>query len=227
MKLLEEIERGDSLVEVVLQKITEAIATGQIESDNKLVEARLAEQLGVSRGPVREAFRRLEQMGLVEKIPYRGTFVTELNRQDIQDLYRVRAALEGLAARTLAERHNTADAQRLQAFLSEMQQAIEEERPSELFLRDAAFHDALIELTENRLLGEAWQPVSIRMKRIILLKRERPYRTLHEVVKVHQPLVEAIVAGDVDRAEEEARRHVSVSAQNFWAAYRADEAGSS
>lgn len=221
--MLEEIERGDSLVEIVLQKITDAIATGQIEPDHKLIEARLAEQLGVSRGPVREAFRRLEQMGLVEKIPYRGTFVTELDHQDIKDLYRVRAALEGLAARMLAERRNTQDGQRLQEFLAQMQQAIEEERPSELFLHDAAFHDALIELTGNRLLTEAWQPVSIRMKRIILLKRERPYRTLHEIVNVHRPLVEAIVAGNPDRAEDEARRHVLVSAQNFWATYPSDE----
>lgn len=210
-------------MEIVLQKITDAIATGQIESDNKLVEARLAEQLGVSRGPVREAFRRLEQMGLVEKIPYRGTFVTELNPQDIRDLYLVRAVLEGLAARTLAERRNAKDAERLQECLSQMQQAIKEERPSELFLRDAAFHDALIALTENRLLAEAWQPVSVHMKRIILLKRERPYRTLDEVVNVHRPLIEAIVAGDPDRAEEETRRHVAVSAQNFWATYQADD----
>lgn len=218
--MLTEIERGDSLAESVLQRITEAIITGEITSDDKLVEAHVAEQLGVSRGPVREAFRRLEQMGVVEKVHHRGTFVSALNKQTIEDLYRVRASLEALAARILAERNNPKDVNRLREKLRQMEMAIDSGRTAQLFKEDAAFHDTLIELSQNGLLNEIWSPVSIQMRRVLLIKRERPYESLAEVVEVHRPIVEAIAAGDADRAEAAAKKHVSVSAKHFWDTYR-------
>ena len=225
--MLGEIDRGESLVEIVLQRMTDAIVSGEIAPDEKLVEARLAQQLGVSRGPVREAVRRLEQMGLVEKVPYHGTFVTGMSRQDVEELYEVRATLEALAARILAQRDNPADIAHLRKIVQEMQKAIELDRPSQLFFHDADFHDALITLTENRLLAEIWKLVSIQMRRIILLKRERPYHSLEEVVAVHQPIVEAIASKDPQRAEAEARRHVDVSLKNFWDTYQHDGKGES
>jgi DNA-binding GntR family transcriptional regulator len=100
--------------------MTTAIVTGTLASGDKLVETRLGEQLGVSRGPIREAFRRLEQMGLVEKIPYRGTFVTTLTDNDINELNTVRMPLEGIAARILAERNDTQAVERLRAILNTM-----------------------------------------------------------------------------------------------------------
>ena len=223
--MLGEIDRGESLVEIVLQRMTDAIVAGEIGPDEKLVEARLAQQLGVSRGPVREAVRRLEQMGLVEKVPYLGTFVTGMSREDIEELYEVRAPLEALAARILAERENPQDVSRLREIIHDMQKAIEQDRPSQLFFHDAAFHDTLIELTENKLLAEIWKLVSIQMRRIILMKRERPYHSLHDVVAVHQPIVDAIASKDPERAAAEARRHVTVSLNNFWKSYRGDGHG--
>lgn len=220
--MLGEIDRGESLVEIVLQRVTDAIVAGEIGPDEKLVEARLAQQLGVSRGPVREAVRRLEQMGLVEKVPYMGTFVTGMSRQDIEELYEVRAELEALAARRLAAGENKANVARLRAIVQEMRKAIEADRPSQLFFHDAAFHDALIELTENKLLNEIWKRVSIQMRRIILLKRERPYRSLQDVVAVHLPIIEAIASHDPERAAAEAKRHVEVSHENYWATYQSD-----
>lgn len=220
--MLAEIDRGDSLVESVLQRITDAIITGEIAPDDKLVEARLADQLGVSRGPVREAFRRLEQMGIVEKVPYRGTFVSALSRQDIEDLYQVRTSLEALAARIVAERNDAEDVKKLKEKVRQMEQAIESGHSTQLFREDAAFHDTLIALSQNGLLSEIWRPVSIQMQRVILIKRERPYDSLMEVVEVHRPIVEAIASGDADRAEAAAKKHVSVSAEHFWDSYQPD-----
>src|SRR5689334_6479515 len=116
-KVFEQIARSDPLVEVVRQQITQAIITGVLKPGDKLVEARLGEQLGVSRVPLREAFRRLEQIGLVEKIPNRGTFVSTLNEQDVKELHTVRELHEGLAARLLAERTDPAAVARLEALL--------------------------------------------------------------------------------------------------------------
>lgn len=221
--MFSEIERGESLVEIILQRVTDAIVSGEIGPDEKLIEARLAQDLGVSRGPIREAVCRLEQMGLVEKVPYMGTFVRGVSRKDIEDLYEVRAELEGLAARKLATAKDSQHVVELQAILQEMEKAMKAERPSQLFLQDAAFHDALIYMTENKLLGEIWNLVGTQLRRIILLKRDRPYRSLEEIIAIHAPIVEAIASGDPQCAEAEARQHVETSYENFWSTYQADD----
>ena len=212
---LNQIERADPLVEVVLKQITDAIVTGRLRPEDKLVETKLGEQLGVSRGPVREAFRRLEQMGLVEKIPYRGTFVSTLTDHDIEELHSVREPLEGLAARLIAQQHNPQTIVRLEALLEAMRQTAITGTQSEMIDLDANFHDALIELSEHKLLREIWTPVSVRLRRFLLLKRQRLYQTLAEVAPLHEPIVTAIVAGEAERAEVEARNHVELAGQQL------------
>jgi DNA-binding GntR family transcriptional regulator len=212
---LHQIERGDPLVEVVLQKITGAIVTGELRPEDKLVETRLADQLGVSRGPVREAFRRLEQMGLVEKIPYRGTFVSTLTDHDINELHSVREPLEGLAARLLAEQQDPRALAKLEDILERMRRTAAAGQQSQIIELDAGFHDALIHLSEHKLLREIWTPVSVRLHRFLLLKRQRLYRTLAEVTLLHEPIVQAILAGDAGAAEAAARDHVALAGRHL------------
>lgn len=212
---LKYIERGDPLVEVVLQEITEAIVSGRLQPDDKLVETKLGEQLGVSRGPVREAFRRLEQMGLVEKIPYRGTFVSKLSEHDIKELHSVRGPLEGLAARILAERGDPQDIAKLEEILAEMRRVAASGDASRMIILDVNFHDTLIELSEHKLLREIWAPVSVRLHRFLLLKRQRLYRTLMEASRLHEPIVQAIAAGEVEQAEAAARGHVNAAREHL------------
>jgi len=205
----DQIQRADPLVESVLQNISEAIVIGRLQPGNKLVEAQLAEQLGVSRGPVREAIRRLEQMGLVEKIPYRGAFVSQLTNYDIEELYSIRESLEGLAARLLAQRQDARAVTSLNAIIKRMSQAAEAGDESKIVTLDADFHDTLISLCNHKLLNEIWEPVSIRMRRFLLLKKRYRYENdLKMVVRLHTPIVEAIAAGDVTEAEVVARNHV-------------------
>jgi DNA-binding GntR family transcriptional regulator len=209
----EKIDRTDFLAESVLQQITDAIVTGRLRPGDKLVEARYARQLGVSRGPVREAIRRLEQMGLVEKTPYRGAFVSQLTQRDIEELHNMRELLEGLAARLLVERRDPQAVARLQAILNEMHQAAISGEQGRVIALDTDFHGALIELSGHKLLREVWAIVSGRLRRFLILKRQRLYRTLEEAVQLHEPIVGAIAAGDADRAEAEARHHVFEAAQ--------------
>ena len=212
---LAQVERADLLVESVLQKITEAIVTNRLRPGEKLVETQLGEQLGVSRGPVREAFRRLEQMGLVEKIPYRGAFVSALTQQDVEELHNVREPLEGLAARLLAERRDPQIIAKLEAILNEMSRGDISSDQGRMIELDVDFHNALIELTEHKLLYEIWQTVSVRLRRFLYLKRERLYRTPLEAVQIHVPIMRAIAAGEAEQAELEARRHVAQARQNI------------
>jgi DNA-binding GntR family transcriptional regulator len=173
-----------------------------------LVEAAIGEQLGVSRSPVREAFHELEQLGLVEKIPYRGVFVSALTRDDVRELYTIREPLEGLAARLLAERNDKDAAAELQLILDGMAEAVatsDQRRVTEL---NADFHDTLISLTGHQLLQEIWPIVGSRMRRFLFLSEPRSDMALREVVALHEPIVEAVAAGDPERAEAEARQHV-------------------
>jgi len=212
-KVFEQIARSDPLVEVVRQQITQAIITGVLKPGDKLVEARLGEQLGVSRVPLREAFRRLEQIGLVEKIPNRGTFVSTLNEQDVKELHTVRELHEGLAARLLAERADPRAVSRLESVLDAMRDAARDDDQPRMIELDADFHDALIELSDHKLLRELWVVVGVRLRRFLLLKRRHLYITLADAAPLHEPIVRAIAAGDAKRAEAEARRHVREAGQ--------------
>jgi DNA-binding GntR family transcriptional regulator len=206
--MLEPIERSVSASQKVSRQITRAIVRGELEPGQRLVEATIGEQLGVSRSPVREAFRELEQLGLVEKIPYRGAFVSMLTRDDVRELYTIREPLEGLAARLLAERNDEDAAAELQRILDGMAEAVaagDERGVTEL---NADFHDRLISLTTHRLLQEIWPIVGSRMRRFLFLSEPRSDMALREVVSLHEPIVRAIAAGDPERAEAEARQHV-------------------
>ncbi|MEW5815423.1 MAG: GntR family transcriptional regulator [Spirochaetota bacterium] len=207
--IFNQIERSDPLVESAFQRITEAIVNKRLHPGDKLVETRLGEQLGVSRGPVREALSRLEQMGMVQKIPYRGAFVSTLTERDIEELHSVREPLEGLAVRLLARQRNPKAIAKLEALLEAMRQAAVAGRQSRVVSLDADFHDALIALSEHKLLQEIWVTVSVRLRRFLLLKIKRLYRTLDEAVAIHEPIVQAIAAGQEDQAEAEARNHVA------------------
>jgi GntR family transcriptional regulator, gluconate operon transcriptional repressor len=205
---LDLIERNDPLVERVLVQMTTAIVTGTLASGDKLVETRLGEQLGVSRGPIREAFRRLEQMGLVEKIPYRGTFVTTLTENDINELNTVRLPLEGIAARLLAGRRDEQAVERLRAILREMRAAATLGDAGRMIMLDVDFHDALVAQSGHKLLNELWPLVSLRLRRFLFLKRRRLYQRLEDAAGLHAPIIEAIAEGDAGQAEAMAHQHV-------------------
>lgn len=195
----------DPLVETVVQQITNAIVTGSLRAGDKLGETQLGEQLGVSRGPVREAIQRLEQLGLVEKIPYRGAFVSEITPRDIEELHAVREALEGVAARTLTDQQNETAVRALHTIVDEMRRVSAAE-PSQIAMLDADFHDTLVSSTENGLLNELWTVVGVQLRRFLSMKRQQLY--YDQAAALHEPIVLAIAEGDADRAEKAAREHV-------------------
>lgn len=199
------ISRGTRLVDAVVERLTAAILSEQFRAGEKLVETRLASQLGVSRGPIRDAFRRLEQVGLVESRPYQGTFVAELTEQDVQELYAVRAPLEGMAARLLAVTGDRQAVERLELLVEEMRRETVNSRLIEL---DLAFHTELIELTGYRLLIEVWNLIDARLRKFLLLKRARLYHTPQAACALHEVLVKAILSGDPDLAEHAVREHI-------------------
>lgn len=210
--VLQLIERGN-LVDRIVNEIVGAVVAEQFPPEARLVEVRLGEELGISRGPVREAFRRLEQMGLVVKVLYRGTFVTTLTADDVRELRDRRAPLGGLAVRLLAEKRDPAGVAQLAGILEAMQQQPAPGDPSRRITFDVDFHDTLIALSGHRLLEELWLIVGVRLRRFLMLKRQRLYKTPQEAVTLHQPIVQAIAAGAVLAAEEAVRRHITKASE--------------
>src|SRR6185295_16739064 len=122
---LQPLQAPRSLAEDAADRIREQILAGGFRQGEHLVEAKIAEQLNISRGPVREAFKLLRAEGLLQEEPRRGTFVVSLSAEDVREIYGLRAAIEGRAARLLAGRQDPAALAELRSLLTSIQVAAE------------------------------------------------------------------------------------------------------
>jgi len=194
------------LAEDAADRIREEILSGGFRPGEHLVEARIAQQLNVSRGPVREAFKLLRAEGLLQEEPRRGTFVVSLSSDDVREIYGLRAAIEGRAARMLARARNGAGIDRLHELAADIDAAVKAGDGAAVARADLAFHEGLCELSGNRRLSEVFMRY-IPMLRALLRLDERVYRSMDEIALQHLPLVEAIASGSEDTAAAVLRRH--------------------
>lgn len=146
--------RPPVLTEQISQILMKAILEGSLRYGDQLIETELQKQFGISRSPLREAFRDLEKKGLVVIIPRRGTFVRDVTRQDVEENFPVRAALEGLAARQACARITKKELREMEAALSKMKRA-GETGDADLYRENHnRFHDLFIRASGNALLIE-------------------------------------------------------------------------
>ena len=141
-----------SLAYQVSDLLTQAILEGDFKGGDQLVELELQTQFGISRSPLREAFRELEKKGLVDIIPRRGTFVKSITRKDIEENFPVRAELEGLAARLAAVNMTETAIEEMEGLLGRMEEAVLKNDTKAYYEQHWAFHEAFIELSGNELL---------------------------------------------------------------------------
>jgi GntR family transcriptional regulator, gluconate operon transcriptional repressor len=160
----------------------------------------------VSRGPVREALRRLEKEGLVRIVPAGGTFVASLTERDIADIYGLRAAVEGYAARAAASA--SANPYTLERCLEQIQSSAHAEKLSGLIEADVVFHRSLITLAQNQRLLAVWEDLEGQMRLILSLTRDQVYRDPPQLAEQHRSLVKAIQSRDGELAERRVREHI-------------------
>ena len=142
------------LRELVCETIRQAIVDGVFSPGERLMEIQLADEMGVSRTPVREAIRKLELEGFVVMIPRRGTYVADISIKDINEVYEIRTSLEVLAAGLAAERISDEELETMQRLLVEIGQHIEDGNIEKIVEIDTAFHDVLYKASRNgRLAG--------------------------------------------------------------------------
>ena len=203
-----EVLRQESLTTLVQREIERRIVAGELAPGAKLNEAELAAAMGISRGPVREAFRALEQAGLVATAKNRGVFVRQVSRQEASDIFEVRAALEREIGALAAKRATREHLERLRAIVKRMQAAGRKRDPDAYFPLNIEFHEVLAEAAGNRALAAHYRRV---VNELNLYRREAITRNV-DVIPVsteeHAAIVEAVAKGDAARAERLLYDHV-------------------
>ena len=194
-----ELLRTSSLTTAVQQEIERAILVGEYPPGTKLIEAALALKLGVSRGPVREAFRMLEEGGLLRVEKNRGVFVRDIPTAEAIEIFDLRATLDELVGRQLAVHITPAQLKEIKALVAEVERQVKAQDAYTYHLLNLKFHDRLVELAGNRKLTEIYRKL---IKELSLFRRLNladswlmPI-TAHE----HRPIVAAIASGDPERA---------------------------
>jgi len=191
-----------SLADKAYQEIRGLIVSLQLAPGAVIDERQLIERLGIGRTPVREALRRLAQERLVEVYPRRGMFVTGVDVRELARLSEVREVLEPEAARLAAERATDSDKEALAALLEELDAGA-----SELMELDERIHRAVYRAAHNDLLEATLEQYYVLALRIWSIALDRAHE-LEEAVEAHRALLEAIQAGDGDRAADTMRAHV-------------------
>ncbi|WP_353114396.1 GntR family transcriptional regulator [Microbacterium sp.] len=198
-----------NIAEQVADELRAAIHSGELMPGERLVERKLAERLGVSHIPVREALTRLAEERLVVREPRRGAKVAELTDRDLEEISSLRIVLEQFMAIRVQERWNEASAQRLQDILAAMDAAPTGDM-TEVLRQDRAFHEALAELSEHRFVTELNAQLRGRIAGFIQAANAAlPPAEQAEHVRSHRLIYEAIASGDPEAAREAIAAHVT------------------
>jgi phosphonate utilization transcriptional regulator len=213
-----EVLREHSLATLAQQELERRIISGEIAAGAKLNEVDVATTLGVSRGPVREAFRALSQAGLVRVEKNRGVFVRQVSLDEASEFYELRAALEGLIGRLAARRIALDEIEQLRGIVRRMHTTQKSRRAEEYFALNVEFHDVLARAARNNALYANYRGV---VNQLDLYRRATISRSVENIplsTREHEAIVEAVAARDEARAERLLTEHVLVSRERLQAA---------
>ncbi|MFJ5096042.1 GntR family transcriptional regulator [Streptomyces sp. NPDC088557] len=196
-----------SLRERVYVELRERIIEAEYPAGMRLVEREIADELRVSRVPVREAMQRLESEGFLSVQPRRGSVVADFGPEEAAYLFDVRENLEGLAARLAARHADPAPLRDLERLLARARRAAESGRLREAVSLNADFHRRIVELSGNPLLVDLMAPLDSRLRRLFRLTSA--HSDGEPMCGAHERLYEAVRDGDEDAAEALARAHVA------------------
>lgn len=213
MDLFDQKKENKSLTSIIFDRIREDILNDQYVTGSKIVEAKLADELGVSRTPVREALKQLELDGLVENIPNRGVVVKGISKQDISDIYTIRQAIEGIAATWCIERITEAELAELKGIFDLMEFYTFKNDVEKISELNTKFHEVIYHSTKSRYLEHVLRDFQIFIKST----RNKSLKTegrLEEALIEHRRIIDAIIAKDVESAKAGIFDHVEKSKRN-------------
>jgi phosphonate utilization transcriptional regulator len=199
--------QSSSLANVVQQEIERSILQGEYAPGSKLIEATLAQKMGVSRGPVREAFRMLEEAGLVRNEKNRGVFVRDIPIDEAVEIFDLRAAMDELVGRKLAKEITPAQLKELKSLVDAMEKAVKAEDAYNYHLLNLKFHDRLVEMAGNSKLTAIYRKL---IKELSLFRRLNLADgwLLPISANEHRQIIKAIASGDAETAGKAMFDHV-------------------
>ena len=200
------------LRDVVFNTLRQAILRGELKPGERLMEIQLANKLGVSRTPIREAIRKLELEGLVLMIPRKGAEVAEITEKNLRDVLEVRCALEELAVQLACDRMDEAGIKAMKEASAEFCNTLDSDDITRIAQADVAFHDIIYAATDNRRLIQLLNNLREQMYRyrIEYLKKKECYPQLLEE---HQTIIDSIESRDKGRATQITGQHIKNQAE--------------
>ena len=203
--------------EEIRNAIRDAIFSGELNPGDRIIETYWAKELGVSQGPVREAIRDLEAMGLVETVPFKGSRVRTLTEKDVRDNYSVRICLESKSIRdaiTQLDDEQMAElTERLRSILHEMDDCANRGDLRQFTDCDTAFHRAIIDATGNQVLRKLWEQCN--MRNWFRFSALTDAKSLRQLQSGHQQILEAICARDIKTATSTLENHLTGLMDSF------------
>ena len=194
------------------QEIERAILGGDYAPGAKLNEAVLAEKLGVSRGPVREAFRMLDEAGLVRTEKNRGVFVRDIPIDEALEIFDLRAAMDEWVGRRLATSITEPQLKEIKAMVADMEKAVRAQDAHQYHVLNLKFHDRMVEMSGNRKLTDTYRKL---IKELSLFRRQNLADSIlmRTFLSEHKQIVKAIASGDASAAAQAMYDHVMQSRQ--------------
>jgi DNA-binding GntR family transcriptional regulator len=212
----QKVFRSISLVDQIANALRDDILTGRFKGGDQLLEDSLKIAFGISRTPLREAFRILEKQGLVEILPRRGTFVKRIAKQDIEENFPVRAILEGLAARLAYENLRDQDISEMEEIIEYMKKAAQRKDFIDYAKNHIAFHEIFINASGNETLIAHLH--NLRMHTLWHRYTHHYYKEdFRNSLKIHQRIIDLFKEKKVpaEKIEKVVRQHIEVALEPF------------
>ena len=203
-----DIQNHRPLREIVYEELKLLIVKGKIQPGMRLMEEELAEDMGVSRTPIREAIRKLEKEGLITIEPRRGAYVSQLSSQDMVEILEVRQNVEGFAAELAAKRITEEEKIKLKEIAEEYEIAVKENDMPAMIKADTAFHHIIVEATRNKILIQMVEQLQELVLRFIYLYYDN-FKRSDKMTEEHKMIYQAILDGNADVAKESADVHIN------------------
>ena len=203
------------LRDVVFNTLRDAILTGKLVPGERLMENQLADKLGVSRTPVREALRMLELENLVELVPRKGAQVLDMSEKDIVNILEVRSALEGLATSVACKKMTKEDLQQLKNLEVDFEKAVAENDVEHFVDIDEDFHDLIFAATENDKLINIFRNLRIQLYRYRMAQAKNNETSMSTIVAHHRSIIRAIENHDSEEGASIAQGHIKYQTESI------------
>lgn len=192
---------------IIREHIEEAIIEGELKPGDRIVETKIAKELGVSQSPVREAIGDLISMGLLEKKAFSGTQVRKLSKKDLKDAYDVRTCLEMLAASEAAEKITEEDLDEMKKLLDKMRKFAQNEDVQKFVEYDIQFHEKIMDVSGNKLLKKMWNLVYLPQWTFVTTKISK--RSLVELADRHELIYQSLKSKNPSEASKNMKAHIN------------------